>query len=410
VRTFIFLAATLLMVAGCGGGGGGSSAPASTSTTTSPAITSNTIAASADNVQPIVVDPGPRNSVNIPFVSVTVCAPGSNANCQTIDHVVVDTASTGLRLIGSVLSPALALTQQVDAGNNAVAECAQFAGGFSWGPIKIADVKIAGELASNVPMQVIDDAVFAIAAGCSGKGPSLNSVDALLANGILGVGFFRQDCGSACVQTATTGTYYGCSTTTGACQQITLPLSKQVQNPVALFANDNNGVIVQLPAISATGAATVTGSLVFGIGTRSNNALGNATVFPVNATTGTFTTVYKGQPLTRSFIDSGSNALFFPDGTITRCSNNFAFYCPSETLNLSGTIQGTNGTTATINFSVGNTNALLQNNPGATAFNNIGGPMLNVFDWGLPFYFGRNVYHAIAGASTPRGAGPYIAF
>ncbi|HWI15663.1 MAG TPA: DUF3443 domain-containing protein [Burkholderiales bacterium] len=362
-------------------------------------------------MQPISVDPGPGNSINILFTTVTVCAPGSSANCQTIDHVVVDTASTGLRIVASVLSPALSLTQQLDAGNNAVAECAQFAGGYSWGPIKIADVKIAGEQASSVPIQIIGDPAFTtIPSACSSTGPAHNSVQTLLANGILGVGYFVQDCGNACVQSANAGFYYSCAT--AACQAIALPLSKQVQNPVARFANDNNGVIVQLPAIPDTGAATVTGALIFGIGTRSNNGLGNATVFPVNASTGTFTTVYKGQTLTRSFADSGSNALFFPDSTIPRCSTNTAFYCPGATLNLSGTIQGTNGTTATINFAIANTNAVLQTNPGASAFNNIGGPvgLPTAFDWGLPFFFGRNVYTAIVGASTPAGTGPYIAF
>jgi hypothetical protein len=33
-----------------------------------------------------------------------VCVPGSTSDCQTIDHVLVDTGSTGLHLIGSVLT------------------------------------------------------------------------------------------------------------------------------------------------------------------------------------------------------------------------------------------------------------------------------------------------------------------
>jgi len=32
------------------------------------------------------------------------------------------------------------------------------------------------------------------------------------------------------------------------------------------------------------------------------------------------------------------------------------------------------------------------------------------FDWGLPFFFGRNVFTAIEGQSTPAGPGPYWAF
>jgi hypothetical protein len=32
------------------------------------------------------------------------------------------------------------------------------------------------------------------------------------------------------------------------------------------------------------------------------------------------------------------------------------------------------------------------------------------FDWGLPFFFGRTVFVAIAGAATPAGIGPFWAF
>ena len=43
------------------------------------------------------------------------------------------------------------------------------------------------------------------------------------------------------------------------------------------FTGDNNGVILELAAVNST-AATVSGSLIFGIGTQSNNALGSAAV------------------------------------------------------------------------------------------------------------------------------------
>jgi hypothetical protein len=33
-----------------------------------------------------------------------------------------------------------------------------------------------------------------------------------------------------------------------------------------------------------------------------------------------------------------------------------------------------------------------------------------VFDWGLPFFFGRKVFTAIDSRATPAGIGPYYAF
>jgi hypothetical protein len=79
---------------------------------------------------------------------------------------------------------------------------------------------------------------------------------------------------------------------------------------------------------------------------------------------------------------------------------------------LSATIQGTNGTNTSVDFTVANANSLLANNPGFTAFSNLASPipLVRGFDWGLPFFFGRNVFVAIEGATTPGGPGPYVAF
>ena len=63
-------------------------------------------------------------------------------------------------------------------------------------------------------------------------------------------------------------------------------------------------------------------------------------------------------------------------------------------------------------FSVANADDLFSGNPAGIAFVNLGAPNPDSgsFDWGLPFFFGRNVYTAIAGQNTPGGIGPYVAF
>src|SRR5208282_965890 len=94
-----------------------------------------------------------------------------------------------------------------------------------------------------------------------------------------------------------------------SCATIAVPLVNQLQNPVSLFAADNNGVLIQLPSVGATGAATVSGSVIFGIGTKTNNALGAAKVYTTDSL-GHFTTTYGGVPYSGSFIDSGSNGYF----------------------------------------------------------------------------------------------------
>jgi hypothetical protein len=370
---------------------------------------SNTIANSGQNVVPISVTSGPTgNYANGVFASVTVCVPGS-ATCQTITDVLVDTGSSGLRLLSSALT--VSLPQQSGASGHPVVECLPFLSGFTWGPIQTADIQMGGEKAASVPIQVLSDTAFPIAAGCKNLGlPSDDTLQALGANGILGVGLFAQDCGPACAQPGSSnpGLYYECPPS--GCQITAEAVNQQVQNPVAMFAADNNGVIVELPAVNGAQASTG-GSLVFGIGTQSNNSLGGATVYKVDAF-GNFTTTYKGQSYPNSFVDSGSNGYFFLSSSTTgipACSSATGFYCPSSTQNLSATNQGSNSASGTVNFSVANAESLFANQ-NDFVFGNLGGPGHGGFDWGLPFFFGRNVFTAIEGKSTPGGTGPYWAY
>ncbi len=365
----------------------------------------------AANAQPVTVGSGPTNNVNLLFTTVTICTPGSALNCRSIDHVLVDTGSTGLRILSSLISPTPLLQQQTDAGGNPIVECGQFADGYTWGPVKVADVRISGELASSTPVQVIGDPAFsAVPASCSSIGPAENTAQALGANGVLGVAVFQQDCGVACAQTAIPGTYYICPSS--GCQTAQASLSQQLQNPVGMFSRDNNGVIIALPSVPAIGAAGVSGSLIFGIGTQGNNVLGVAQIIQVDPNTGTFTTILNTLTYGNSFIDSGSNALYFANANIPACGSKPVFDCPVSTQTFSAANQGTGGTPSTVNFDVANAETLFAANPSFFAFGNLAGTNSDPtrFDWGLPFFFGRRVFVAIEGQNTPAGLGPYMAY
>jgi hypothetical protein len=348
----------------------------------------------------------------MPFASVTVCAPGTG-NCQTIDHVLVDTGSWGLRVFAAQLPASVALPQQTNASGGALAECMQFFDGYTWGSVRIADVQIAGERAASLPIQVIDPSYASVPASCSSTGASRNTPTALAANGILGIGVFKHDCGSACANQAVAGTYYACSGT--SCASTAVAEARQVSNPVPYFGADGNGVVISLPAVPGSGAATVTGQLIFGIGTQSNNGLGSAPqVIGVDPSRGVFTTTENGTTYSGSIIDSGSTGLFFATNQLSACASpNQAYYCPSTTEQFSAVNVGTNGVTSAVTFSVGNAVQIWQASGGAAAMPLFAGPAFvgsQVFDWGLPFFYGRNVYAAIEQQSTPAGAGPYFAY
>jgi hypothetical protein len=276
----------------------------------------------------------------------------------------------------------LTLPQQAASDGDPVVECTQFVDGYIWGPVQTADLEIAGESAHSVPVQVVGDPSFAVVpSGCTSTGGANESNQSGLgANGILGVGPFSQDCGAACTEgsgsTPQPGSYYDCSSTSG-CSAMFESLSAQVQNPVSLFPVDNNGVILEFPSVTGA-AASANGFLVFGIGTQSNNPIGVALVLTINTSgnyAGDFTTNYNGGSLPASFIDSGSNALFFDNSSIADCSDlSNHFYCPATPLaNQSATQMGANGTNAVVGFAIDNADVLFSNSSDA-AFNGLAGP------------------------------------
>jgi hypothetical protein len=303
------------------------------------------------------------------------------------------------------------LTNETDANGHTITECAQFSDGITWGPVVRADVEIGGEQASAIPVQIIGEPSFStIPSGCTSHGAPEDNLQSLGTNGILGIGNFVQDC-PACGPGAARnpGFYYGC--TGSSCQVITVGLSEQVANPVASFSTNNNGVVVELPQATSS-TTSLNGSLIFGIGTESNNALGSAHVLTINNNTGNFNTTFNNKPYP-GFLDTGSNGYFFLQSSTTglaACpSSAMGFYCPSSGVSLSATNTGTNNATTPVSFTIDNAMSLFSSG-GDSVFPTLGGPLPGMFDWGLPFFYGRNVFVAISGASTPSGPGPYWAY
>jgi hypothetical protein len=348
----------------------------------------------------------PNSYVNKPCVSVQICTT-DNQHCQTINDILLDTGSFGLRLFNSVVTiPLTPITN----GGAILAECVQFGDGSSdWGTVDMANVVLGNEAPVSVPIQVINSSIGTRPTQCS-HSDSVPS-DAGF-NGILGVGFYPYDCGTSnngCVSNAANKFYYSC--TGSSCVGTTVSLANQVKNPIPFLSQDNNGAILSLPSISQNGAAFANGYLIMGIGTQSNNQPSGVSTFTADASHGEFTTSYNGQSY-NSFIDSGSNALYFDDASIPDCSrynsSMTAFYCPNSSLSQSAITIGINNNQQSVPFSVENVETLLQG--GGAVFNNVTGKGGGIFDWGLPFYLGRNVYQGFHGKSSSLGSDNYWAY
>ena len=408
-------AVLLMSLAACSGGSSSGSSTTGVTTTTPLPVNVN-------NVQPVFMDYGPivnGQSVgfnNTLYTTVAICVPGTTT-CQSIDHVLVDTGSTGLRIPASLVT--LSLPFVTDSSNNPIGNCVQYADTtYQWGPIVKVDVQMAGEVASSVPIQIVGATNFAAApSSCTSGGTPAQTVAALGANGILGIGLFRQDCGSACAAASPPAVYFTCPAS--GCVAASVPLASQLQNPVWMFPQDNNGVAIVLPQVGAAGSVSLTGSMVFGIGTQSNNALGGAQAQGADSE-GNFTTTFNGKAYSGSFIDSGSSGYFFLDSATTGLPNCAAnshangFYCPASPVAFTAINSGPNprgnGVPVSINVAFGIANALPLIDSSSVVFNNLGGPNPAIFDWGIPFFLGRTVFVGIEGQSSPAGTGPYWAY
>ena len=403
----------LLALAGCGGS-------SNNTTTTTTAV---------NNTAPLVANFGPNGStngiVNGIFINITVCQHGTT-NCVPINNVLVDTGSIGLRIVSSAL--ASVKLSQILQNNSALLECIQYGDtSYSWGPMQLGDI----------PVQVLGATTLAVPANCltNPVNPSLpgnppgneDTLQSLGANGILGIGDGIFDCGSFCTTNAIGSGYYTCPN--GSCAEVAVTTGFQAANPVAAFGSvDKNGFVITFPSVPATGASTLSGTMNFGIGTQSDNALGNVTLYAMDACGDFSSATFNGVSYPDSscntgsgtsfgaFLDTGSNALYVLDAStlssfgISDCpssSNLSRFYCVTGggVAILSGiSLMGNaNVGVGTISLSIADTITLAKTNN--AVYNDFGGhsgssPSTDFFDLGAPFFFGRTVFIGIAGESV----------
>jgi len=447
-----------LWLAACGGGG-----DSSTSTLTgaglntdlqSPSVATAAVFTQTGNNLRLTVEDlpslrsgfsGNTANTNLLYADVKVCVPGDPTQCATIDHVLVDTGSVGLRVLASKVA-GLPLPQRNllnHPGENPW-ECYAFVIGGLWGRNAVADVWLGQQRTNNlgIPIQIIEeggpsavpppqDCIDAV-----GGNPSniLTSAASLGANGILGVGSTPVDCGDMCISGtyAAAGAhiqYYRCPaqlTSPTQCSAATLQSNELVYNPVAaLPVPFNNGMVIKLPKVSSPGAASARGELILGV----NSVLPQPGVYSVNqvpasaasATLGVeyqttaqllsylnVTTDIQGRKYHASYLDTGTNGLFFNHPSLTPliCAD---WYCPINptTLPFAADILDApsasvplppnpppNKPSPRVNFQVGvsmfySRNAAIPDNVGPAP---AGTNAEESFAWGLPFFYGRQVY------------------
>ncbi|WP_459906449.1 DUF3443 family protein [Caballeronia sp. HLA56] len=381
----------------------GASAPASTSAvvgTNEP----NPATTVADNVLPISVQT-PNYDINRALISVTVCVPGTSM-CETVNNVMVDTGSVGLRLQRSALKHPELFSAMAGPDAHALAECYRFVSSAAWGVVTRADVRLAAIQASSVPIQIVDEASASY--GDHPRPDSCSKGSKPTSNGTLGIApVSLNDCKDPCFISLRTPRYYEC--TTEGCTPIAKPVAAnfRVVHPIAALPSDNNGYVLNVQAVPESGASATPGTLTLGIATRSNNALDVTDVIDL-APDGTFTTVWNGQSYSASYFDTGTEEYYFatPPAGVHACG---AHWCAAPEAALSATLKGQT-TEATAKFRVGDSTSLI--NSGKGAFRNIAivaNKDSRAFVWGMPFFIGRKVFIKLTDGSSG-SSNAYYAF
>jgi len=389
------------------------------------------------HVIPVCVDDGISTQyrfVNRPVITVRLCVPGkySEKDCVNVDHVLVDTGSAGLRIATPALVKQLALPAITDNSNEPVAECMRFVSGWTWGSLNKADVYVGGLVARNVSLQMMGHSNLNPQLGGNGGGAFPNvpiecsttikqdkiadgatadpDITAVMQEGIQGiiglsVNSYNQYYGDQ---------YFICPA--GVCSNAFNFNLNSRPGHLSVYMNDYvGGVSLSFPDVSTNGARNLLGTLRFGIAS-----------IPFNATqvrldqNGRFTTVVNGQSYSGSYIDSGSNGLFF-DATSTAnlpvCPDFNRYYCPTASRTLAASMIGLQSTGGVVSFTVGNAEVLASLRSVPNTFNNLAGPASEStgssidpsFAWGFPFFLGRTVYTVMEG-TTLGGAYGKVAF
>ncbi len=435
-----FAITLLISLLGCESGGNGAflGGGGATCTNATQNADPDLVVESLTNIIPVhVADPSTTGEIyypNQPVVAVKVCSPNhtSDSQCTVIQNILLDTGSFGLRVFATTIPSNVVLVQKQvtvpTVGIRDLAQCTIFGTGATWGAIKGADVIMGSQTASNIPIQLISRTTPQLPSTCEAYEPDSDPCTTGF-NGILGVGLFAEDCGADCNSTSSAvnpGNYFACGS--GGCYnainseangRIPVPLNLQVVNPIAHFSSGfNNGLSITFPDINAAGDFAIEGSMTLGIGTVSNASV---KVFDAGPTgVANFITEFTNDGTTYgdninnslAFIDSGSNGIFIGTdlAALPQCSS--GFFCPSSTQSLNAVIKGYSGSpTLSINFNIANASALFIT--GRTAYKNLGGFFEDFYDWGMPFYYGKTIYHGLDGTNATFNSvsetGPYWA-
>jgi hypothetical protein len=339
------------------------------------------------------------------LVSLTVCVPDSNV-CQTVDKIMVDTGSIGLRIHASVLAALQGQLPTSQQSGQVIAQCATFGNFYTWGSFRTADVTFGARKASALPFQVYDDPALpeVSATSCGAQvGGLLHALPAAVQfNGVLGIRGARLD---------RLGSYLTCQTSGSNCTATELSDSQLLPNPVIALPQDSNGYQIVMPSIPDGGSAQVSGALILGLNTQSNNSfpqtVGNAPQMLALDSQQRFALYLDGVSY-GALMDSGTSINTLPTVNAPTCGASAPLgYCPSSTVMQPIQLAAASKPSVVFGTSLSIENWLTLLATNLPTINNIASKtpstvMANGVQaiLGAPFFYGRRISIGISGQSV----------
>ncbi|MGZ3691978.1 MAG: DUF3443 family protein [Pseudobdellovibrio sp.] len=336
------------------------------------------------------------NGFNVPFTSVKICESGTQ-KCKTVDKLKVDTGSVGLRIYKQALD-GLNLQTRHD-GTGDISVCQKMGGGTRyWGPVATADVRLGDQTAKSVNFQIVDKDFH----------PNTSYCDTYFRedgrNGIIGLGLAVNSNGK---------TYFSCKK--DKCEKIEAKSEFETKNPILNLPEDNNGYVVSTPEVPQDGLKNLTGKIIFGINTKSDNSVKLSNVCKARSD-GFFKLKY-GEKSYWTLFDTGTNAYNLPAETNKApfCKNSKVYLCPPSPVKYDVELQdGEKAKCASLSVSV----VANVNGPESTKKSWVvqglsevwGKGVSHSFILGIPFFFGKDIYFVLGGKSSSVGEGPLVAF
>lgn len=230
---------------------------------------------------------------------------------------------------------------------------------------------------------------------CSGLGRLADLMKTSGAKGILGINPMVIESNSNVVMyTGSSGNYSLAIESAG-------PIPNLFVNPISAFTQHNNGAIISYPRVSNTANTGVYGTLTFGVGTALNNVI----PVSVNMVTGEssylgyFGSNENGWPVSGIF-DSGTNTLGIGGYDIPTCAN--LSFCPSSPTTVTPSIYNYDGSGTRISLSVQLSSVEgLANYSILPYWGNRLLPSYGQAIYGMPFFYGKNVYLEFYDNSQP---------